>query len=205
MVEPRIVWQDAWLLVVDKPSGMLAQPDPSGDLDVHTWARDRYPAASLHHRLDRPASGLMLLSLDPKVDRTLTQRFRDHDIGRTYVAVLVGDPPDGPRTWDRRVEGKAARSLMRPLGAAGGLIAAELSLDTGRYHQLRQHAALDGTPIAGDRRYGEDAGRIWPRLALHAARLALRHPLTDAPLSFDAPIPLDLAPLWTRAGGPTAP
>ncbi len=203
--EPRIVLQDKHILIVDKPSGMPAQPDPSGDLDVHTWAVQRFQRCGLHHRLDRPASGLMLLSLDPSVDRSLTRLFRDHDIGRSYHAVLVGDPPDGARDWNRPVGGKPARSRMEPLASAGGLFCAALTLETGRYHQLRQHAALDGTPIAGDKRYGDDAGRLWPRLALHAGALRLNHPATGALIEVFAPIPEDLRELWRRAGGGVAP
>ena len=77
----------------------------------------------------------------------------------------------------------------------------ECGLETGRTHQIRRHAAGAGTPVVGDRRHGGAAGRLWPRLALHAVQLRLSHPMSDDPLVVDSPIPADLVELFDRVHG----
>lgn len=195
-----IAYRDAWLLVVDKPSGLPTQPTRAGGDSVLTRleASERY--VGLHHRIDQPASGLVLFTVDPDANAAVTRALRRHEIRRRYLAVLYGIASDG--TWDRPVQNKRARSEVRVLGSRAGLSAVELALDTGRKHQLRVHAALAGTPICGDRRYGGEAGRRWPRLALHAHALELTHPVTGAPLAIRSALPLDLTELWSVAGGP---
>jgi 23S rRNA-/tRNA-specific pseudouridylate synthase len=81
------------------------------------------------------------------------------------------------------------------LGVARGRSAVRLRLETGRKHQIRVHAALAGAPVLGDRRYGDEAARAFPRLALHASELALAHPTTGERLTVTAPTPPDL-PAW---------
>lgn len=153
----------------------------------------------LHHRLDTAASGLLVCAVHRRANRGLAEAFRTHEVQRAYLAVLDGEAEPG--IWDRPVGGLAARSTLQMRGTGSGLTAAALTLETGRKHQLRVHAALAGTPICGDRRYGGDAARRWPRLALHAATLALTHPVTGEPCAFQAALPPDLCPLWEEAGG----
>jgi 23S rRNA pseudouridine1911/1915/1917 synthase len=193
------IYRDRWLLVVDKPAGMATQPAP-GELDLHTTLMKAHGYVGLHHRLDQPASGLVLFTLDRSVNDAIAKGFREHTIRRTYRAVLDGHAVDA--TWDRPVEGKPARTDVRVVGRGAGASAVECELHTGRTHQIRVHAALAGRPILGDRRYGGDAGRRWTRLALHAWRLELTHPVTGQPLVATAELPEDLAPLWKQAGGP---
>ena len=157
--------------------------------------------ARLPHRLDAAASGLMLVVLHPAANGPLARAFQERTLKRTYLAVLDGDLT-GPATWDRPVDRKKARSHVEPLGHGTGCTAVRLTLDTGRKHQLRVHAALAGHPILGDRRYGDEAAGRWPRLALHAWRLALAHPVTGEALSLEAPVPPDLAELFARSGVP---
>lgn len=198
-----VVHRDRWLLVVDKPSGLPTQAPRGGGDNLYDRVRAAHPGAALHHRLDAGASGLVLFGLDPSVDAPLTALFRTHAIARTYLAVGVGEAEDG--TWDRPIEGRPARSRAEVLGRDAGLCALRLHPETGRTHQLRIHAALAGAPLAGDRRYGGDAARRWPRLALHATRLALRHPGDGSLLSLTSALPDDLRPLWEAAGGPPQP
>lgn len=200
----REVFRDRWLLIVDKPSGMPSQPDREGTADLYTLLNAQDPYVGLHHRLDRPASGLVLLSLDPEVNAALSEAFRTHTIQRAYAAVLAGDQlaPGDTVTWNAPLDGKPAQSNARILGKGNGMRAALLSPVSGRTHQLRRHAALAAAPIVGDRRHGGEAGTWWPRLALHAARMQLTHPATGEALDVHAPIPDDLAPLWAMAGGP---
>lgn len=192
-------YRDRWILVVDKPFGMPSQPDQGGHANVYDLvvARERY--AALHHRLDTPASGLLVLSLSPQVNAALARGFREHRIQRLYLGVVVGDPgPSG--VWDAPLDGQRARTRWERCGVGEGMSVLRFDLETGRMHQIRRHAAAAGAPLVGDRRYGGAAGRAWPRLALHAARLVLPHPVTGSRLCIDAPMPEDLRALVARAG-----
>lgn len=195
----NIRFEDPYLLVVDKPHGLATQGTRDGEPDLYGILGADRPYLALHHRLDQPASGLVLLVLDPTVNAAIAAGFREHRIARTYLAVLAGEARDA--VWDRPVEGRSARTLVRALGHGEGLSAVQIGLETGRQHQIRQHAAMSGRPVVGDRRYGGDAGRRWPRLALHAAKLGFVHPVSGETIVVESPIPDDLAELWTRAGG----
>jgi 23S rRNA-/tRNA-specific pseudouridylate synthase len=199
--------EDRWLVVVEKPPGLPSQGSPDATDDLFTQVRSRWPSAALQHRLDQPASGLVLFTLHPAAHGPVTDLLRDHAIDRRYLAVLAGDAADwtSPARWDAPLDGQVATSHATRLGARRGMLAVRLQLETGRTHQLRRHAAMAGTPIAGDRRYGGDAATWAPRLALHAARLRFTHPITGATLDLRSPWPADLATLWTRAGGPDDP
>ncbi len=191
------IFRDHHLLVVDKPAGIATQADKNGQPGLYDALRADDPTLALHHRLDRPASGLVVFGRSGLANKSLADGFRTHSIQRTYVAILVGDAVSG--TWDAPIDGKSARSDVTVLHSANGFTAVSMSLHTGRTHQLRRHAAMNGTPIAGDRRYGGSASRAWGRLALHAATLSLKHPETRAKHTFESPLPEDLAALWALA------
>jgi 23S rRNA pseudouridine1911/1915/1917 synthase len=127
-------------------------------------------------------------------------------VSRQYLAILYGEvTSDVPVVWERDVDGKSAKTTVHVLGTDQGLTAASVRLHTGRKHQIRIHASLADRPIVGDRRYGGDAGRRWNRLALHASRLQLTHPITGDALDLCSPVPDDLTEIWAQAGGITAP
>jgi 23S rRNA-/tRNA-specific pseudouridylate synthase len=202
-----LVYQDRWIVVIDKPSGVPSQlrADERGP-SVEELLRDQLGGyVALHHRLDQPASGLLVLATHPDANTGLAATFREHTARRTYLAVLAGSPHPLTATYTEPIDGQAARTALRVLGHASGLLAAQLRPHTGRTHQLRRHTASHGRPMLGDRRYGGDAGRWHDRLALHAARMELLHPVTGAPLDLHAPLPPDLERLWQLAGGPPAP
>lgn len=194
-----ILYEDRWLVVVDKPSGLPTQGTRAGEPGVFELLDRQRSYVALHHRLDRPASGLVLLGLSRQANPGLAAAFREHRIQRTYLAVLVGSLT-ADTTWAWPVEGKPARTQVRVLSTRSGFTAVELRLHTGRKHQLRRHAAMAGLPLAGDRRYGGEAGRAWPRLALHATRLELSHPVTGQALKVESPLPADLQGLWSLLG-----
>lgn len=193
-------YRDRWLLVVDKPSGLPSQAMPGGDRNhVYNIVSAREGEVGLLHRLDTPASGLLLLTLDRSVNAALSKDFQERRIRREYLAVVVGDPgPEG--VWEAPLDGEQARTRWRRAASRDGLSVLQLRLDTGRTHQIRRHAADAGVPVVGDRRHGGAAGRAWPRLALHAWRMKLNHPVSGAVLELEAPIPDDLAALLERAG-----
>lgn len=182
--DPREVYRDRWLLVVDKPAGLPTQATRTGEPGLYEQLCATEPYVGLHHRLDRNVSGLVLLTLDRSVNAAIAEGFRAHTIRRTYRATLEGEVAAG--TWSWKVDGKPARTEVTVLRQASGQTEVELRLHTGRKHQIRIHAAMNGTPVAGDMRYGGDLTQPGPRLALHAWRLELVHPVTGEPLVLTA-------------------
>jgi len=195
-------YRDRWLLVVEKPAGLPSQPTREGGrLHVQGILSGRERYVGLHHRLDTPASGLLLLTLDPAANAGVAAGFQGHAIRRLYLAAVLGDP--GERgTWDAPLDGGPALSRWQRLGQGAGASVLLVSLETGRTHQIRRHAADAGHPLLGDRRYGGAAGRAADRLALHAAGLDLVHPVLGTPLSVRAGIPSDLDEVLGAAGLP---
>ena len=123
---------------------------------------------------------------------------------------LGGLKPAGSGLGD--IDGRPARTIVDVLGYGRGVTAVSIRLETGRKHQIRKHAAMAGYPVLGDRRYGSESGRAWPRLALHASLLEFTHPLSGEILKVHSPIPNDLslnygmdASIQVRAGYPQSP
>ena len=194
---PSIVYQDRWLLVIDKPSGLPTQAPQGGGKNLFDQLRKTHSYVGLHHRLDTPASGLVLFTLDRGANRGIAEGFRTHTIARDYQVVVLGDPGASGQ-WDTAIDGKTAGTRWTRLGSGGGMSVLSVQLETGRTHQIRRHATEHGHPIAGDRRHGGAAGGLWPRLALHACSLGLSHPVKGSALQLEAPIPPDLQALWAQ-------
>ena len=194
------VYRDRWLLVVDKPAGLPSQAPRGGGENAFDHIRAAEVYAALHHRLDTPASGLLVFGLAKKANSGLARLFREHLAERCYLAVVLGDPGEAG-TWETPIEGREAKTLWQRVSTGRGISLLQVRLVTGRTHQIRIHAQTAGHPILGDRRHGGAAGRAWPRLALHAWKMAFVHPVNGQHLALAAPIPPDLGPLVERAGG----
>jgi tRNA pseudouridine32 synthase/23S rRNA pseudouridine746 synthase len=211
--EPRVVYEDQWLVVVDKPCGLLSIPGRSGQLrdSVATRLRRRDPGATgalIVHRLDLDTSGLLLTARDPETHAALQAQFARREIEKRYVAWLDGrvvgdsgvidlairvDVDDRPRQIHDPMHGKPAVTAWQVLVRAGDRTRVAFFPHTGRTHQLRVHAAHPrglGAPIRGDRLYGR-GGNVADdeRLALHAESLAFTHPRTGARLTLERPAP----------------
>lgn len=199
--EHRVIYRDRDLLVVEKPHGMPSQKTQTGLPGLIEAVQQNEPNTTLPHRLDQPASGLLVLARSDLARAHLAKAFRRHNIQRSYAAVLYGRLPE-PAHWSTALDGKAASTQAHPISQRSGFTAARIHLETGRFHQIRRHAAMAGVPIVGDRRYGNEAGLAWPRLALHAFSLTLTHPATGETLTFNAEIPDDMIKLWSLAGAP---
>jgi RluA family pseudouridine synthase len=214
-----VVFEDDWLIIVDKPCGLLSVPgrEPGLRDSVLTRLRAAYPQAHgalLVHRLDLDTSGLLVAAKDPATHAALQRQFASRQIDKRYLAWLDGtvrgeagsielalrlDPDDRPRQVYDPVHGKPAltqwRVLERTSSPAGPRTRVALSPRTGRTHQLRVHAAHPlglGAPICGDRLYG----RPGPRLLLHAEALTFTHPSTQQRVEF-----VRAAPFYPQSHG----
>ena len=206
------IYLDNHLLVILKPPGLLSQADETGDPDVLSiwkeYLRRRFDKPGkvflgLVHRLDRPASGIMVLARTSKAASRLTQQFRERSVVKEYVAVVEGRPEksglltDFLIKEDRRVRiaspdeagARQAELDLKPGVSTSGLTAVTVRLHTGRPHQIRVQLATRGTPIVGDFRYGARRELDGKNLALHAFRLSFTHPIGRERVEFMAPVP----------------
>ena len=193
--ELEILYEDEWLLVVNKPAGMLSVPGKLDVDSVYHRVRRIYPEATgpmIVHRLDMATSGLLLIAKTKEVHQNLQAQFKNRTVRKRYVALLDGlvkrreglialplrpDPEDRPRQVVDEVSGKPAVTLFETLTCEAHRSRVLFFPQTGRTHQLRVHAAhplgLDA-PIVGDELYGKKAERLY----LHAEYLAFRHPVS---------------------------
>jgi tRNA pseudouridine65 synthase len=209
-----VLYRDAWLIALAKPSGLLVHRgwdnDPVVALDLAREAAGAYVYPV--HRLDRGTSGVLLFALDAATAAVVHGAMERGEADKRYVALVRGVPRaagvlDHPIPRTEGGERVPARTEYRPLGAAGRFGLVEARPLTGRLHQVRRHLKHLGHPVLGDANYGRgELNRLCReqyglhRLALHAASLALSHPHTGAPLRLRAPLPDDLAGPVARIG-----
>jgi 23S rRNA pseudouridine1911/1915/1917 synthase len=190
----RVVHEDADVIVVDKPSGLLTAPTPEGDRGTLAHALGRsHGQVFVVHRIDLETSGLLVFARTDEANRKLAERFREHAIDREYLAVLRGRAPFEERTVDMPIGGRRAVThfaVIERLGDDATLV--RCRLETGRTHQIRIHAKHLGLPLLGDPRYGESSPIDPPRMALHATKLGFPHPRTGEALAFESPLPEEL-------------
>ena len=208
--EPRIIWEDEWLVAIDKPSGMLSVDGKSGVRSVQRWVAERYPEASgpmIIHRLDQSTSGVLLLAKDKETHKALQEQFIKRMVNKRYVAILEGCVTSEQGTidlpikldYDNRprqmvaIDGKRAITEYRVLSSDGSRTRIEFYPVTGRTHQLRLHSAhKDGlnAPIVGDDIYGAVGTKdvnTEQRLCLHASYLRFTHPYTGQDVELVSP------------------
>jgi 23S rRNA pseudouridine1911/1915/1917 synthase len=229
--ELRLLHEDESLLVVDKPAGLVVHPGAgrSAGTLVHRLL-DRFPELAgvggpgrpgIVHRLDRGTSGLLLVARTRAAYAALTRAFAAREVDKRYLAVVHGAPKSAGGTIDRPIgrhpterkrmaivaRGRPARTGWRLLATARSHSLLELELFTGRTHQIRVHLKHANLPLVGDPVYGakNQKSSLDTRPALHAWRLALRHPASGEPMSFEAPLPDDLRDLWRELTGSEVP
>jgi 23S rRNA pseudouridine955/2504/2580 synthase len=213
----RILYEDARVLVIDKPAGLAVHGGSSislGCIEALRLLRPTSKDLELAHRLDRGTSGCLLLAKRRSALRVLHALLREGRVDKRYLTVVKGrwtedlSAIDAPLVTRRvggeaRVKvdasGKEARSTFRVLdrfGKTASLL--EVTIDTGRTHQIRVHAAHAGHPVAGDERYGDDDFNAYlksfglQRMFLHAHSLSFEWPETGEPFSVSAPLPDEL-------------
>ncbi len=223
-----VIHADDDLLVLNKPAGLVVHPaagNPDGTLQNGLLYFDPdlaiVPRSGIVHRLDKDTSGVMVVARSLRAHNSLVAQLQTRTMSRIYETVVSGDTetkgtidaPIGRHPVDRKRmavvrSGKAAVTHFRLIRRFAGISYLEVSLQTGRTHQIRVHMQHIGHPLVGDPVYGKSvrkakglsvaltkAIRGFPRQALHARRLSLVHPADDRPVSFEAPRPADLEAL----------
>ena len=181
-----VVFHDDDLIVVDKPVNVPSQRTRTKEPGIFEMLQALLPYVGLHHRLDRRASGLMVFTARKEANASIAGQLKDHTLGRTYLAIAEHEVESGE--WNTPVGGKQARTTIESLEEVAGATWIRCRLHTGRTHQIRIHASMNGTPLVGDVRYGGDSVRSHDRLCLHASGLDVVHPSTGETMHFQSPV-----------------
>lgn len=201
-----VLFEDEHLLVVSKPAGILVVPAPGRSAATLVDVLQRSRGERLHpvHRLDEETTGVMVVARTLPAKAALEGLFARHDLERVYVALVERMPSpaagrlesqlsEDERGIMRSVQrgGERAITHYRALCRRGRYVLVECRLETGRRNQIRVHLSELGCPVAGDRKYGfrGGPGDRFPRVMLHARKLAFRHPMTGAELLFEVSAP----------------
>ena len=192
----EVVYEDEWLVVVNKPAGMLSVPGKKETVSVYSIMRKQYPAADgpmIVHRLDMATSGLLIIAKSKRVHQNLQAQLKSRLVKKRYIALLEGkisenkgtielplclNPLDRPRQMVHTEYGKPAVTDFQVLERRDKYTRVAFYPRTGRTHQLRVHAAHPlgfHCPIMGDELYGRKAERLY----LHAEALEFVHPVTE--------------------------
>jgi 23S rRNA pseudouridine1911/1915/1917 synthase len=219
-----IVYEDAHLLVVDKPAGVVVHPARGHWAGTLAQALAGRAAGGdpgregIVHRLDRDTSGLLVVARSEPVHAALKAALAARKILREYLALVEGRPAaragtiDAPLGRDRRVRTRISTDTDLPKPAVThfetvrtfeGYTLLRVRLETGRTHQIRAHLKAIGHPVAGDPEYGRRGALDLPRQFLHAEHLAFAHPVTGAAIEERSPLPSDLDAALVRAGRST--
>jgi 23S rRNA pseudouridine1911/1915/1917 synthase len=210
----RVLYEDNHVLVALKPAGMPVQADRTGDESLVDIVRGRLKEkynkpgnvyATAVHRLDRPATGVVIFAKTSKAAARLSESFREGRIRKTYLVLVEGVP----REREGRLEGWIVKDKVRNVSRLAGegdpqakmatlswrilkksadMSLLEIDLETGRSHQIRVQLAEAGMHVAGDRKYGAKSG-MGGMIALHAARISFPHPVKDETVSVSAQPP----------------
>jgi len=205
----KIVYEDRWLIVIEKQPGILSMAGGHSTLNVKTVLDDYFKksrqkcTAHVVHRLDRDTSGLMVYAKDMETEQILEHNWHQIVYDRRYVAVLSGEMEQDEGTIENWLkDNKAYITYSSPVDNGGKLAIThfhvldrttdhslvEFKLETGRKNQIRVHAADMGHPVCGDVKYGNGDDPLH-RLCLHAWLLCFEHPWTHQPMEFETTIP----------------
>ncbi|WP_028898257.1 RluA family pseudouridine synthase [Prevotella sp. HUN102] len=214
----KLVYEDRYLVVVEKNHGILSMAAGHSSLNVKKVLDDYFKKsrqkcnAHVVHRLDRDTSGLMIYAKDMQTEQILERDWHNIVYDRRYVAVLSGQMEEDNGTvanWlkDNKAYvtysspedngGKYAVTHFQVLDSTEHHSLVEFKLETGRKNQIRVHAADMNHPVCGDIKYGNGDDPVH-RLALHAYVLCFYHPITHQPMEFDTPIPVSFRTLFSK-------
>lgn len=218
----KIAYSDEYLVVIDKPAGVVVHPAPSHK-GTATLVEAISESASksgsklkprLVHRLDRDTSGLLIVAWDLETQRALQLMIRRREISRNYIALVEGvldarsgtiDAPLGRDRSDRTVmstdtqKPRSARTHFKVVEFLSQTTLVKVRLETGRTHQVRAHFAAIGHPLVGDPTYGKKGLLGLDRQFLHSCRISFKHPITQAEIDVESKLPGDLEKALDKA------
>lgn len=212
-----LLYKSNQFVAFNKPSGIPVQSDLTGDISLQALA-ESYTKSKLHlvHRIDRPASGVVLFAKTPRALAALNEQFQQRKVVKTYLA-LTGEAPELPEGelvhyLLKRGAGKAAgisetelphskKAVLsyRLLGSTDRYHLLQVDLHTGRHHQIRAQLASIGCPIKGDVKYGFRRANSDRSIHLHAWKIKFYHPVSQEEIILEAPLPDD--PTWKACLG----
>jgi tRNA pseudouridine32 synthase/23S rRNA pseudouridine746 synthase/23S rRNA pseudouridine1911/1915/1917 synthase len=200
----KILYEDRYMIVIDKPVGLLSVPLDSASSKRHALGllRKHYQTDQIYavHRIDRETSGILLFARGKEAEEKFDGLFERHDIMREYFAIVEGRVRDNEGTWKSHLlelpslhvidspEGKEAITHYKVIRRSAKYTYLKLRLETGRKHQIRVQCQMAGHPVLGDERYGSTESPL-KRLCLHACTLGFKHPFTQKVVSFTSPLP----------------
>ena len=212
-----IIYEDKWIVVIDKKTGILSMAAGHKSLNVKSVLDDYFKrthqrcTAHVVHRLDRDTSGLMIYAKDMATEQLLEHNWHRTVFDRRYVAVVSGEMENNTGTVANWLKDNAAYVTFSSPVDNGGKYAVthyhtlkrttnyslvEFRLETGRKNQIRVHTSDMGHPVCGDVKYGNGDNPIH-RLCLHAYILCFYHPITHQPMEFSTPVPTTFRQLFT--------
>lgn len=229
-----VLFEDEHLLAIDKPAGVAVHGGSGVSFGVIEQLRQARPTAKfleLVHRLDRETSGILLVAKKRSALNKLQDQFRDRETGKTYLALVTGAWPANRKVIDlplhkylladgeRRVkvvakddpDGMRSVTLVKVAEQLAGFTLLEVTIKTGRTHQIRVHLSSQGHPIAGDDKYGDfERNKALlkqglKRMFLHAWRLQFDHPASGERISLQSPLPQELQTFTSHARSAPAP
>jgi 23S rRNA pseudouridine1911/1915/1917 synthase len=209
-----IVYRDEWIVVVNKPAGLLVIPSPKGETNTLTSLLNRQlsaepaagdrprPQAHPAHRIDRDTSGIVVYALGKSMQQKLMDQFAERLVHKTYIAVVNGVPGKKEGMLNQSIEGQDAQTRYKVLGSTAAFSVVAALPVTGRTNQIRIHFARMGHALLGDNKFGirKDFSIQAKRTALHAYKIEFSHPVSGLPLVFSVPVPGDIADFARQAG-----
>lgn len=200
-----VLYQDADIVVIDKPSGLLSVATPyEENKSAHDILKEYFPKTRVYpvHRLDRETSGVLLFALSERARDVLKDAFASRKIEREYIAIVEGQLDDKKGTWRQYLTedksytmrkaspqiGKLTITHFETISSTPAFSALKIRLETGKKNQIRVCSSIAGHPIVGDVKYGSEQNPIG-RVGLHARSLGFVHPIAKKTLHFTSPIP----------------
>lgn len=184
-----IIYEDEWIVVADKPSGLLTVPTPKNEKRTLTSILNLFPC----HRLDRETSGLIIYALTKSVQEKMADEFRLRKVRKTYIALTSGIPYKDQGEIKNKIEGLSALTRYKVIAKRRDFAIVEVNPLTGRTNQIRIHFKQIGHPVLGESKYAfrRDFKVKAKRLMLHAVRLEFTHPVTGKLMQLESDLPKD--------------
>jgi tRNA pseudouridine32 synthase/23S rRNA pseudouridine746 synthase/23S rRNA pseudouridine1911/1915/1917 synthase len=215
----EILYEDDHLVVLYKPAGILSVATHYDlSYNVHAFLKKRFHNRRVYpvHRLDRDVSGVMIFAYTEEAQDHLKKQFEEHSILRQYIAVVEGDLQPSQGTWQSYLYedknyyvksvsdpslGQLATTHYKVIQRRKNTSTLLITLETGRKNQIRVHCKESGHPILGDKKYSSSKKQESNRVALHAYKLGIQHPILEKPMSFQREAPEEFSSYLPRITG----